>query len=136
MSQGLKLDIPLLEKTDLEDDCIDWLEDQNIPDVDEKAELFTEFGFLVDDLDFMLEQVGEEYIIGVIAWATNVLTTEKFVIEIQDASKRVSGLVSSIKEYSFMDQSVDKQPVKIHHGIRNSVTMLSHKFRKNKVKFV
>jgi signal transduction histidine kinase len=136
INKGLQLDIPLLEKTELEDDCIDWLEDHGIEDADEAAELLTEFGIGTEDLDCILGEVGEEYIVAVLSWCFNILGTEKFVLEIQDASKRVSELVSSIKEYSYMDRSHDKQAVNIHHGLRNSITMLSHKFRKNKVEFV
>jgi signal transduction histidine kinase len=64
------------------------------------------------------------------------MSTEKLVLEIQEASKRVADLVTSIKEYSFMDRSQDKQLVNLHHGIRNSITMMGHKFRKHKVSFI
>lgn len=136
INSGVQLDIPLLEKTELEDECIDWLEDHEFEDVDEAAELFVEFGISTDDLDSIRNEVGEEYVQAVVGWCVNILSTEKFVLEIQEASLRVSSLVSSIKEYTYMDRSSDKQAINLHHGIRNTVTMLGHKFRKNQVAFI
>ncbi|MEM9390845.1 MAG: HAMP domain-containing sensor histidine kinase, partial [Bacteroidota bacterium] len=66
----------------------------------------------------------------VINWLNQVLTTEKLVNEIEDASQRINDLVLSVKSYTHMDQAPEKHPVDIHKGIHNTLTMLKHKIGK------
>lgn len=68
-----------------------------------------------------------------LTWVDNVLTTEKMVGEIKDASKRISTLVNSVKEYSHMDRSGDYEPTDIHIGLRTTLSILNHKVKKNQV---
>lgn len=125
--------LSLMEKTDLEDEMADWLEDNGTEDGFELAELLIEFGFRVDDLEMVMEQVTEEYFPPVIKWIHDNLTTEKMVQEIAEASKRISDLVSSVKGYTHMDRSTDKQLFDVHQGLRATMTMLKHKVKQNKI---
>ena len=65
-----------------------------------------------------------------------VLTTEKLVGEIEEAAKRINTLVTSVKGYTHMDQAPEKQRTDIHVGIRNTLTMLQHKLKKNNIKLI
>jgi signal transduction histidine kinase len=38
--------------------------------------------------------------------------------------------VGAVKNFTYMDKNSDRQPVDIHAGIRNTLTMLNHKLRK------
>ncbi len=128
--------LSLMEKTELEDEIADWLEDNGVEDGFEMAGSLVEFDFSVDDLEHIQDQVGEDHFYPVLKWIRNNLTTEKMVEEIQDASIRIADLVKSVKSYTHMDQSHDKQAVNVHEGIRNTVRMLEHKFRKSQVQLV
>ncbi|MEO1449831.1 MAG: ATP-binding protein [Bacteroidota bacterium] len=128
--------ISLLERTQLEDDITDWFDDAEIEPGPEWVDTLVEFGFGEDDLEFILEQTSDTYFPPVINWVVNVLTTERLVSEIQEASKRIADLVGSIKSYSHMDRDADRQMVDIHEGIRNTATILKHKMKKNKVHWV
>lgn len=123
----------LMERADQEDELTDWLEDNGMEDGTETAENLVEFGFSVEDMEAIMEATSAEHFISVITWIQNNLITEKMVGEIEDASKRIAGLVNSVKGYTHMDQSQDEQPVDVHEGLKNTLTMLQHKLRKNKI---
>lgn len=134
--KGVVKPLSLLERNQLEDDLTDWFEDNDMEADPDWVDILVEFGFSEDELDFMREQTGETHFPPVINWVVNVLTTEKLVSEIQEASARIADLVGSIKSYSHMDRPSDRQKVDIHEGIRNTATILKHKMKKNQVKWV
>ena len=125
----------MLERNRREGDMEDWLDDHHInvgPDV---IEGLVDYGFDEDSMDFILDQVSETELEPVLSWVGNVLTTEKYVDEIHDASKRINDLVTSIKSYSHMDQDQDRGAIDVREGIRSTKRMLEHKFRKAKASF-
>jgi uncharacterized protein YpuA (DUF1002 family) len=66
----------------------------------------------------------------VVNWIHQALTTEKLVHEIEEASRRINALVTSIKSYTHMGQAQEKAPADIKIGIRNTLTLLQHKIKK------
>ena len=137
VSQGMNKHISLLEKTELEDEILDWIEEKGIEDADDIVENLVDFNFREEDLDNIFEKIPTQNDLApVLAWLNNVLNTEKLVGEIEEAAKRISNLVSSVKSYSHMDKSADKQYVDIHEGIRNTIMIFKHKFKENHVNFV
>jgi len=95
-----------------------------------------EYGFCDNELDDLKDMLGTEVFPSVVGWIDNVLTTEKMVGEIKEASNRISKLVSSVKSYSHMDRSTDFEPTNVHEGIHSTITILNHKLKKNKVNLV
>ncbi|HLL95447.1 MAG TPA: HAMP domain-containing sensor histidine kinase, partial [Spirosoma sp.] len=106
-----------------------WLDDHGIDDSVDLAGPLVEFGFTTDDLDGILDQIGDNNLAGVTRWLVNNLVTEKLVMDISEASKRISTLVGSIKNYTHMDRGAGKEPVSLSEGIRNTLTLLDHKLR-------
>ena len=88
-----------------------------------------DYGFTVEDLDWILEKIGDENLAGVANWLVNNLVTEKLVSDIGEASKRIATLIDSIKNYTQMDRGVGKQEVQLAEGIRNTLTLLNHKIK-------
>lgn len=126
--------LTLLERSSLEDEVTDWLDDHGVDDRDDGPSMdlagpLVEYGFSVDDLDWILEKIGDENLAGVVGWLVNNLVTEKLVLDISEASKRISTLVGSIKNYTHMDRGVGKEQVQLGEGIRNTLTLLEHKVR-------
>ncbi len=121
--------LSLMERTTLEDDVTDWLDDHGIDDSVDLAGPLVEFGFTTDDLDRILDEIGDSNLAGVIRWLVNNLVTEKLVMDISEASKRISTLVGSIKNYTHMDRGAGKEAVSLPDGIHNTLTLLDHKLR-------
>ena len=123
----------LMEKSDLEDDITDWLEERGVEDGTEIAEILAEFGFDLEVLEELYEYVPDQFFPPVANWFNSVLSTEKLVTEIDEASSRIAKLVKSVKSYTHMDQAPERQMADIREGIRNTFTILGHKIKKQQI---
>lgn len=125
--------LSMMQRADLEDELSNWLNSHGIKDFD-IAENLTEFGFTPDDLEHMNTCTPQPQLSVVLDWMSNYLLQEKMVSDIKESSGRISELVSSVKTFTHMDRDTDKQPLDIHAGIRNTITMLNYKLRKGNIK--
>ncbi|HEX2900187.1 MAG TPA: ATP-binding protein, partial [Bacteroidia bacterium] len=123
----------LMERTALEDELADWMDERGFENAFEWAETLADFEFNIADLEEVNQVVPDQSLAAVIGWIVSNLITEKMVNEIADASKRISELVGSVKHYTHMDRSNDRQPTDMHAGIRSTLTMLGYKIRNHKV---
>ena len=126
--------LTLKEKSKLEDELIDWLDDHNVNNSYEAADNFADFGFTLFNLEAMAKHIPPAYMSPVFNWVSNLLITERMVKDIQESSRRIAELVSSVKTFTHMDRGNDKQYADIHTGIRNTLTMLGHKIRSGNIK--
>ena len=60
--------------------------------------------------------------------AAIVVGIDRLAADIEEASGRISELVQSVKEYSYMDTAAETE-VDIHAGIENTLKMLSYRLR-------
>jgi len=134
LEAGIDKGESLMQRTEREDELTDWLDDNGYGDCYALSETLAEYGFCADDLQDLVDNTSEESFPSIIEWMDNVLTTEKMVGEIKEASNRISKLVSSVKSYSHMDKAAEMEATDVHVGIHNTLTMLNHKIKKNKVK--
>ena len=121
--------LSLMERSSLEDELTDWLDDHGVDDSLDLAGPLVEYCFTVADLDWILEKIGDENLAGVTNWLVNNLVTEKLVLDISEASQRIATLVNSIKNYTHMDRGTGKEQIQLADGIRNTLTLLDHKIR-------
>ncbi|MXV49689.1 GHKL domain-containing protein [Pedobacter sp. HMF7647] len=128
--------LTLMQRSRKEDELDDWFEDHAVANAEELAGNFVEFGFNLDDLEGFSRRIPAAHLSPILNWMNNNLVTEKIVMDIEEASNRISQLVSSVKTFTHMDQASDKQLTDIHTGIKNTITMLSHKLRKNNISLV
>jgi signal transduction histidine kinase len=131
-----KTHLSMMERTGLEDDITEWLEANHMSDAYEMIETFAEYRLGPDDLEKVKSWLRPEDSIAVIRWLNQMLSTEKLVGEIEEASKRINTLVTSVKGYTHMGQASEKQSTDIRIGIRNTLTMLGHKLKKNNTKLI
>jgi signal transduction histidine kinase len=128
--------LTLKEKTKREDEITDWLDGHNVEGCYDIAENFVDFDFGIDNLEAIASHIPAAYLSPVINWISNLLVTERMVEDIQESSRRIADLVSSVKTFTHMDRGPDKQYADIHTGIRNTLTMLGYKFKKGNITFV
>ena len=128
--------LSVIEKNDLEDEIAEFLENNSIEDGYSAAEMFVEFSITFEEIKKIHKTVREEDFVPVIGWIESVITTEKLVKEIEEASKRINDLVTSVKSYTHMDRAQDKQPAHIHEGIRNTKTILNHKLKSKNINYI
>lgn len=126
-------ELSLLEREELNDDLIDWLEDHDIENGEDIAEIFIEFGINVEDLDKIATIIRAEALEPILWWFESTLNLEKLVKEIQESADRISSLVTSVKNYSHMDRSVVKEPTDVRLGIKNTLTILKYRLKKKNI---
>ena len=123
-------ELSLMEKNELEDDLYDWFEDCELNDRYDLVPLLVDYQFNTDDLENMKTMLREEDFNPVLKWIVQNITTNKTVIDIKEASSRIETLVTSVKTYSYMDQSLDFQLVDLHQGLQSTLNVLNHKISK------
>lgn len=128
-----KEEMSLMDRNILEDDIVDWLEENEIAEPYRLADVFMEYGLNVDDLEDIYGILDGQHLKPVLNWVANVLESERLITEIQEASGRISSLVGSVKEYSHMDRGAEKEVIDIRPGIDSTLTMLNHKLKQKNV---
>lgn len=135
-AKGIRFDLSVLEKADAEDALLNWLEDHEITDGYDIAGNLVDFGFAPEDLEFVWKHIGEKGFFTVLGWLDNVLTTERFVAEIGEASKRINDIVTAVKSYSHLDRATERQQSDIHEGIRKTLMIMGYKIKKDGIAII
>ncbi|NME70796.1 sensor histidine kinase [Flammeovirga aprica] len=125
-----KKPLSLIEKSNLEDDLTDFLEDKGLDEAEDIVGALIDFQIQEEDLEEMYDELGDQNFASTMAWISSQLITEKMVQDIGEAADRISSLISSIKSFSYMDRSQDMQKMDVHEGIQSTVKLLEHKIQK------
>jgi signal transduction histidine kinase len=125
--------LSLMERSSLEDDLLDWLDDNNVADGSELTESLVDFGFTTDDLDTLLVDVAPDNRATVLNWLVNNLVTERLVTDIGEASKRIAILVNAVKSYTHMDRGTGRECIHLRAGIDSTLVLLKHKLKEKSI---
>ncbi|GAB3314861.1 ATP-binding protein [Larkinella ripae] len=125
--------LSLLERSRLEDEFLDWFDDNQVSDSDDLTESLIDFGFTIDDLEILLVDVAPENRATVLNWLVNNLVTERLVNDIEEASKRIALLVNAIKSYTHMDRGTGRECIRVREGIDSTLVLLKHKLKEKNI---
>ncbi|GAA0799250.1 ATP-binding protein [Spirilliplanes yamanashiensis] len=124
-----------LQASDLEDELGDWMDEHRITGGWDLAPVLAQGGIDVECLDDIAETVGPELLDGAMHWIGYALETEQLMTDIEDATERVSNLVTAAKAYSQLDRAAH-QWIDVHSGLDSTLVMLGHKIGKEGVTVV
>ncbi|MEM6763505.1 MAG: ATP-binding protein [Bacteroidota bacterium] len=127
------MSMTLMERNSLEDELVDWLEEVDVENPYEAAESFLEMGIRAEELDEIRDQLPEEKLKGMLDWLDHMMGSKRLVKDIQEASGRIADLVGTIKSYSHMDRSKAMQSVEVEEGLKSTLGILAHKFKKKQI---
>lgn len=136
ISKAEKPLLSMMERSSLEDDMADWLENYGVVCAVDIAENLVDFGITETELKEIKSNIPDKAVSAVFNWINNNLVTEKIVLDIHEASGRIAALVGAVKSFTHMDQGHGKQYAEIHTGIRSTLTMLQHKIRSGNVQVI
>lgn len=122
----------LMERSAQVDTMTDLLDSLHVSDAYDLAENLVEHYMTAEDVQWIAAKIEAADIPTVLRWTENVLMTEALVSEIEQAAKRISDLVASVKSYSHMDRGQEQEQVMLEEGIRTTLTMLGHKIKTKK----
>ncbi|HVN52946.1 MAG TPA: ATP-binding protein [Anaerolineaceae bacterium] len=116
-----------LERADREEELGRWLAGRGVEKTWKAAATFAAARVQPAELDSLL--VGLPPTASqpeVLAWIEETLCASQMLVEIEESTRRISELVRSIKEYTYMDQT-PLQAVDVHKGLENTLIVLGHK---------
>jgi len=116
-----------IEASDREDELSDWMDDNGVSNAWDLAPIFAAGGMDLECLEEIKGAVVDPVLLEKsLQWLGYALETEQLMTDIEDASARVSSLVTAAKQYSQMDRA-SYQVVDIHEGLKSTLVMLNHK---------
>jgi signal transduction histidine kinase len=128
--------LTLVQRTEIEDEMRDWLEDHKIECAEDIAQTFMEYSFTCEDMEAFDKHIPEAYLSPVLNWINTNLVTERMVQDIREAAKRIFELIQSVKNFTHMDQGKGKERIDIHSGIVNTLKIMEYKLKKGNITVV
>jgi signal transduction histidine kinase len=116
-----------------EDELMNWLEVKGLPADQQVVDTFTEAGFSGEDLESLAGKVPNEDLVQILLWIENLLSSQRTIKDLGEASTRISNLVGAIKSHVHMDRTNEQQPTDIHKDIENTLTLLGYKLREKNI---
>jgi signal transduction histidine kinase len=118
-----------IETGRLEEVISAWLVEHSVANEWELAPAFVSAGLDLPWLEAAAQTLGSNGLSDALTWIANTLLATSFLAQIDDATSRISQLVSAVKDYSFVDRSPE-QEIDIHEGIEKTLVILGHKLRR------
>jgi len=119
-------DLSALERSDREDQLVDWLDEREVARPWELAGVFVPAGLGPDDLERVADAVAPSFLEPALRWLAYTVESETLLVEIADSTSRISTLVDAAKQYSQMDR-MPHQPTDVHAGLDATLVMLGAK---------
>jgi signal transduction histidine kinase len=128
-----KQKLSALQRMKNEDGLMEWLEEKGLPTDQQVVETFIEAGFNSEDLEALSYKVPNDELVQILLWVENLLSSQRIIKDLSEASTRISTLIGAIKSYVHMDRTNEKQLTDIHKDIENTLTLLGHKLREKNI---
>jgi signal transduction histidine kinase len=116
-----------LDAADAEEDLRDRLEEIGVPEPWTLAEPLAgaclDPGWLA-----RVQAAAGESTPGVLRWIAATLTAHELAEELHESTERMSGLVSAVKSYAYMDRG-ELVEVDLHEGLETTLVVLGHKLK-------
>jgi len=126
-----------LAQSDRESELSDWLEARRVADAWRLAPTFVATGMTAGDLERFVAGVPAAVLPAAIPWVETGVALHLLLGEMENAARRISDLVGSVKEYSHMDRELtEKAATDLHRALDSTLTMLGHKARAKGVKVI
>ena len=119
-------ELSALERSDVEEGLIDWLDEHGLNRPWDLAGVFVAAGLAPADLERVAGTVAPTFLEPALRWLAYTVETETLLIEIGDSTSRISNLVDAAKQYSQMDRT-PHQPTDLGDGLDATLVMLGGK---------
>ena len=117
-----------VERSDLEAELEDWLDDHDVEDGWDLAPGLVAQGLGPDDLDRLAAAFGEQLLPPVVSWAVHTFRVHMLSHEIGQGSARISEIVGALKSYSYLGQA-PVQAVDVHEGLDSTLVIMRNKLK-------
>ena len=122
-----------LDRADRETELANWLEDHGVSN-GATAAAFVDAGLDETWVEGLLAVARGEPD-SVVGWVASRLVAARIARELEDSTGRISRLVQSVRQYSYLDQA-QRQEIDVHEGLESTLAILAHKVAARKVEIV
>jgi signal transduction histidine kinase len=117
-----------MERSDLEGEVGDWMEDQGVEEPWELAPAIVALGWSPSDLEALAAPFTQVQKPVFLAWLAAGCSAYALLDEVSQGAERISEIVKAVKSYSRLDQA-PVQLVDVHEGLDGTLVILRHKLR-------
>jgi signal transduction histidine kinase len=123
-----------LGRADREAELASWLEERGVGGGPTAATVLVDAGLDEAWIERLLVVApGEPG--SVVGWVASRLTAARIARELEDATERISQLVQSVRQYSYLDQA-QRQEIDVHDGLESTLAILAHKVAERRIEIV
>lgn len=105
-----------------------WLRRHGVATAWDLAPALVELDWSDDDLEDLASRFEASDLSCVLARLTATVSVGQLLAEINDAASRISGLIDTLKEYSWMDRTPETE-LDLHAGLDATIAMFGHRLR-------
>ncbi|MDQ8044992.1 MAG: ATP-binding protein [Solirubrobacteraceae bacterium] len=125
-----------LDAADAEDEFLDALEEHGVPEAWKIAEPLASAGLDRSWLERVIASTPHEKAITIVLrWVAATLTARGLADELQESTRRMTGLVGAVKSYAYMDRG-EVMEIDLHEGLETTVVVLGHKLKVTSIEVV
>ncbi len=135
-NHSVKTRLTPMQQMQKEDELNEWLEENGLISNNELAVTFAETGFNREDMESLKNGMENEAFQSILVWMENLLSSELLINDLEDASGRITELVSAIKSHVHMDRSGTLHVTDIHKDIEDTLILLGYKIRDKNIKVI
>jgi signal transduction histidine kinase len=117
-----------LERSDREEEMGEWLEARGIENARQVAPGLVDAGCDLEMLGRLAGRFDGPTLSDVVTRLAASFTINRLVEQIVSGTSRIGELVRAIKQYSYMDQSLE-QEIDIHEGLENTLIMFHYRLK-------
>jgi signal transduction histidine kinase len=122
-----RTNLDALDAADAEDELLERLEELGVPEPWRLAEPLAAAGVDREWLERVAALAGPATDAAV-GWVAATLTARGLADELQESTRRMSGLVGAVKSYAYFDRG-DLVEVDVHEGLETTLVVLGHKLK-------
>ena len=117
-----------IETGRIEEDVAIWLDEHDVANSWDLAPSFVAAGLDRPWLESAAHRLGADGLSGALTWIADTLLASALLDQIDDATTRISQLVTAVKDYSYVDRAPE-QEIDIHEGIEKTLVILGYKLK-------
>ncbi len=133
-NRSSKTKLTPLQRIQTEDELNDWLSENGLNSKNEIAETLAEADFSPGDLEKIISDVPDDALQNILDWFENLLSSELLIKDLENASDRITTLVTAIKSHVRMDRSGDLHSTNVHEDLENTLILLGYKIRDKNIR--
>lgn len=118
-----------LEISDREERLTEWLDQREVAEPWKIAAALSESCIEPAELEGLAAEIGNAVMGPALERVARLLAIYGLVREIDNSTRRISELVSAVKQYSYMDQA-SSQEVDIRVGLENTLLIFGHRLKR------